>query len=924
MIGTVRFAARRANGPGGVLLTATLTALAAAILMVSATVLAPGTAENALDRTVGSAGAHDTVLVASTGLDDTFDDVDEHVRASSAATGAMTQPTATARSTAFASQALGPDARVAVAAIEDAERHARLVSGRWPSAGAPTTETVVHPAALDAFGVAVGDILSIESLTGSNEVVDLAVVGTFEPTDPHAPVWHGYGFGVRLPVASSDLTIVGPLLVDLDHLVHGISPSTATASWVLPLASDDLTVDNASATTESLRGLADDLTHARAGEFGQDVTVTGGAIDLVDQAGEAAAATRALLLVVVSMLALLGLWALAFTARLVAARRAPANALVRARGAGESRLARWSVLGTLPPAVAVALAAPPLSELALNPLRTTGTLTAGSASALAWPGWLAAAAVGAVWLVLMVTADLRSGRSGAAVSAEAARPRRALAQRAGLDVLLLVIGLVALQQLRQSPDSTSGAVLVAAPSLVVLAGAAMLIRVLPWLAALVARGVTLRPTAAAMLAAQETSRRSVRHVGASVLVILAISTAVFAATTQDTWRGFTADAVDVREPADVRLILGATSADLVHGIESGVTDLPGAEQGMPVYRSEFRSGDLAVDVVGVDPDAALTIMRWDADMARGDPAARLASLIGDGDGGAVPVLATAGFASTLGLSTGGQTTLDVPGEGPTQFQVSGVVDAVPGSDSSVAMLVDGSVYRRLIGDGKQQSDVVEGCPVDTVTSEVRCDLPRTEEPQQAPAEPRLPDEWWVATGDDGRAAAEAASGLRGVSDVATHVDVAAEAADDPAAAGITTGLTAGVVFAAVFVLIGATVHTTTSLQSRLEEHAVLSAIGLSRRGVVVAAAVENAVVLGFSTLAGLGLGALVSRLVVPHTVTGLAGLPEVPPLHLDYPTGLLTTLGIAVVTLLVALVALHVRLTRRIDVAGVLRAGEDT
>jgi hypothetical protein len=37
-----------------------------------------------------------------------------------------------------------------------------------------------------------------------------------------------------------------------------------------------------------------------------------------------------------------------------------------------------------------------------------------------------------------------------------------------------------------------------------------------------------------------------------------------------------------------------------------------------------------------------------------------------------------------------------------------------------------------------------------------------------------------------------------------------------------------------------------------------------------------------------------------------------------------SALGIAVVVLGVALVGLHVRLTRRIDVAGVLRAGEDT
>lgn len=890
MIGSARFVTRRATGHLGVLLTATLTALVAAVLLVSATVLAPGVAESALQRTLHNADVDDTTLTASTGLDDEWSQLDQGVRAAvDARPGLIDQVTTTIWSTAYTATGLGADDRLAIASFEGAQRWAEPVEGRLPEPGAAVTEAAMHAAALEAAGLAVGDTLTVTPLTGSAPPTQVTIVGSYLPVAPDDPVWRGTGSGFG-GAEQSDLRVVGPLLFDDTDLLGTIAPTTATAGWRLPLAVDDVRLDAAPTVGDDLAALSTEIGDLRAGERGQQMAVSGGTVELVDQAREAASAARALLLVIVVMLAVLGVWALAFTARLVATRRAPTTALLRARGVDEGRVLRWSLAGTLGPAVAVAAAAPPLAELALRPLRDQGALgDAVDTSALAGSGWAVSAVVALVWLVLMVAADRGAGRSMAGVAAAGARPRRAAVQRVGLDLLLVALGLLALQQLRRPPDTASELVLVIAPSLVVLAGTVILVRALPWVAGAVATIANARPGAAAMLGANETSRRSVRHVAACVLVVLAITVSVFAASTQSSWSRFSSDTVDLAEPADVRVRSATSDPNTAEQTAAALADLPGVDAVMPVTRSTYSEGDVSIAVVGIDPDLAATTMRWDERSARGDIAGALRSIADPGFSEPLPVLVTPAMADRLGLAVGDQATLALPGASAV-FEVAGLVDAVPGSSEASAMLTNRTALA------------------------LRLDR-------------EIPDEWWVATSASAataEAAAEAAAALPAVGAVTTHAEAAQRSADDPAAAGVVAGLTAGLVFAAVFVLIGVVVHTVTSFQARVGEYAVVRAIGLGRRGIAGSVSVEQSVLLGFSTLAGLALGLLVAWLVVPHTVGGLAGLPEVPPLVLEVPWDVVAALAAAIIVLTAALIVIQTRMTRAIDVPGVLRAGEDT
>ncbi|MGH8824948.1 MAG: hypothetical protein ACRDVN_10775, partial [Jiangellaceae bacterium] len=532
----------------------------------------------------------------------------------------------------------------------------------------------------------------------------------------------------------------------------------------------------------------------------------------------------------------------------------------------------------------------------LSPLRerdVLGDVTAGSATAAS--SWLAAAVAAVGWLVMLVVADLRAGRSVTGVSAEQARPpRRAAIQRAGLDVLVVVLGLFGLQQLRRPVGGAPEVVLVVAPALVVLAGTVLLVRGLPWVGRAASWLAARRRGAPAMLGSFELSRRPLRHVAAASLVVLALAVSVFAAATQSTWSTFRSDAVDVAHPADVHVVAdfsGVRPEDLgrqAQDLEEELAGLPGVEATVPVLREVDIVDSAAVDVVGVDTDAAAQVMRWDERLAGGPVADLLAGLDGSGT---VPALVSREYADLLGLETEGDAatsrlTLSIDSEEVTLTAV-GVVDVVPSASSALGVLVD---QGRL-------SEAAGGT---------------------------LPTEYWLATADDGRAAAAAALDLGGVVGSSTHADAVDQARDEPGAAGVVAGLTAGLAFAGVFVLIGVIVHAVTSFRSRTSEHAVLRAVGLGGRGSVGTVIVEQGLLLAFATAAGLGLGLVVTWLVVPHTVGGLAGLPEIPPLSVTVPWQVLGGLAAAIGLLLVAVVGVSAAGMRRVDVAAVLRAGEDT
>lgn len=211
-----------------------------------------------------------------------------------------------------------------------------------------------------------------------------------------------------------------------------------------------------------------------------------------------------------------------------------------------------------------------------------------------------------------VAADLRSGRSVASVFAESARPtRRAAAQRAGVDIVVLALGLLALQQLHRPVGATPDVVLIVAPAVLVLAGTLIVVRLLPWcsrVAALVAARTRGLP---AVLGSFEVARRPLRHVAAVAMLALALAAAVFAATTQATWNSFRDNSVALAEPADVRvsMVPVLVTDQPVDAAADQLAALPEVEAVMPAHHESARSDTRQIDLIGVDPAMATRCCR---------------------------------------------------------------------------------------------------------------------------------------------------------------------------------------------------------------------------------------------------------------------------------------------------------------------------
>jgi hypothetical protein len=191
--------------------------------------------------------------------------------------------------------------------------------------------------------------------------------------------------------------------------------------------------------------------------------------------------------------------------------------------------------------------------------------------------------------------------------------------------------------------------------------------------------------------------------------------------------------------------------------------------------------------------------------------------------------------------------------------------------------------------------------------------------------PLSPTEWWVSTAPG--KAAEVAAGLRGRPDLAAgqvlvRDETAAELLRDPLGAGPRSALTAVAVAAVALAAGGFAVSAAGARRERSAEFAVLRALGTPRRDLARLVATEQSLLVGAGLLAGLGLGAVLTRAVVPLIVLTSGAARPVPQVLVELPPARLALLvaGTAVPLLLITIASA----LRRAEPAVVLRhQGED-
>ena len=322
---------------------------------------------------------------------------------------------------------------------------------------------------------------------------------------------------------------------------------------------------------------------------------------------------RSLLAICAVLLFLLAAAALLAAARLLAGQREGESAMLTARGATRWQLLRLTAAEAVPLCVLSSAAGGVLGVLLARLLASGDRGRRRRADRRRRP---AAAAVAAGALVIMLVPALSTVAPG---TARARRGRQAAisgVSRAGADLALMLLAVLAGWQLRHYSAVSAGAngnfgvdpVVVIAPALALAGGTVLALRLLPAGGKagdrLAARGRRLT----AALASWQISRQPIRQGGAALLIVLAVATGTLALSQRQSWTRSDHDQAAFSAGADVRV---DTSQPLSAAQAAGVVQLPGVQHAMPVatFPQTATNGEtLAIDA---DQAADVTLLRAD-------------------------------------------------------------------------------------------------------------------------------------------------------------------------------------------------------------------------------------------------------------------------------------------------------------------------
>ncbi|MFH8441034.1 FtsX-like permease family protein [Streptomyces sp. NPDC018026] len=545
--------------------------------------------------------------------------------------------------------------------------------GGGESGGA--VEVAVPVAAAERTGVGTGDRLTLtDRLDGP--AVDIVVSGLYRPVDAGSPYWRLDDLAGR-GLQQGGFTTYGPLLAPPGALSGG-RVSAGSSGWLV-------TADYSSLTTGRTQELGDAARGGLAWLREQQVLsgTTAATTELpaiLERLDRSLEVSRSTLLVIASQLVLLAGGALLLVARLLSVERAGELRLLRARGASRARLAAGSALEALMLAVPALVCAPLLAGPLVRLLAGQG---APARIGLGWEP--SAGGSGTVWLVAAVAAlgcTLAVTLPALTLAPEAGGGRpRALPGwlRAGADVGLLVIAGIAYWQLDQQTSSAAGTgdtdtpgtlgvdpLFVATPTLALLAGTVLALRLLPLVARLAERRAASGRGLSAALAGWQLSRRPMRGAGPVLLLVLAVALGTVAIGQGASWSRSQDDQADFRTGAPIRVEASGTPGpgrtDLVAGV-------PGVAEVAPAARSEVSlSGDRTATVLALDTSHAAGLLLMRPDLADQSPRGLLSGMAPEqpSKGATIP-------AGTARLTLAA--TLAVAGTGPDAGP-----DADPGTD----------------------------------------------------------------------------------------------------------------------------------------------------------------------------------------------------------------------------------------------------
>ncbi|HET9971918.1 MAG TPA: FtsX-like permease family protein, partial [Streptosporangiaceae bacterium] len=511
----------------------------------------------------------------------------------------------------------GNVALLAAAAMSEIASHASLVAGQWPTAPGGTRRQAI-PAALPASAAALlrvraGDVLRLRDRI-TNALVSFDITGIFSPRQQGGPA-DSYWKLSYLPAsgrsASFGSTTYGPLVVSKAAFGPGLT--MLSGSWV---AQPDMTAFGEADLTSmsaSVATLRSSLPNSSVLNGAQLVTSLPSVL-----AGAASNLAVARSVLVISVLELLALTvaALLAVARLLATQREAETALLIARGAARSQLTWLTAAEVVPLAallsVAGAVAGSGLASVlvATGPLGRAGIRLADLAGS--WPDALGTAIAVTVIAAVALLAPGFTLSPGAVRIRRGRQARLAATARAGLDIALVVLAVLAGWQLRHysaaSADGTAriDPVLALAPALALAAGSVATLRLLPLAARTADRLAARSSRLTTSLATWQFSRMPVRQGGAVLLLTMAVATGTLTLAQHASWLTSASDQAAFATGGDVQVDL---PAPLEPGRAGAVTAARGVTHAMAVAVNQTSPGE----VIAVDAAQAAQVVRLRGD-----------------------------------------------------------------------------------------------------------------------------------------------------------------------------------------------------------------------------------------------------------------------------------------------------------------------
>ena len=489
-----------------------------------------------------------------------------------------------------------------------------LVAGSWPGdpAGGQPIPAALPATAAALLHVTVGDVLRVRDRI-SQGYARFVITGLYRPRQVSSYYW---GLDDVTPAGSSTasgFTSYGPLTVPPAAFAGPLPVDTGT--WLAQPQTADVPADQLTAVAANVDGLHQNLQNAQqlpalALATSLPSVLAGTASDL-DVA-------RSLLAICAVLLFLLAAAALLAAARLLAGQREGESAMLAARGATRRQLVRMTAAEAIPLCVLACAAGGTLGVLLARWL-AFGGLGAGPAGG-AWTSLgraaEAAAVVAAGAIAIMVVPALAAVTPG---TARARRGRQAAVSgvtRAGADLALVLLAVLAGWQLRHYSAVSAGAngnfgvdpVVVIAPALALAGGTVVALRLLPAGGKAGDRLAVRGRRLTAALASWQISRQPIRQGGAALLIVLAVATGTLALAQRQSWTRSDHDQAAFSTGADVRV---QASQPLSAAQAGALVRLPGVRQAMPVAAFPQQTTNGVTLAIGTGQAAAVTLLRAD-------------------------------------------------------------------------------------------------------------------------------------------------------------------------------------------------------------------------------------------------------------------------------------------------------------------------